>query len=437
MSRAVLSTDTPSKAPAGEIRDLHPALRQYVGRSVSLQSVLSDIISVAGTSCALLVEGESGTGKELTAKVVHEISCGEKAPFEVVNCGAIPESLLESELFGHVPGSFTGAVRIHRGVFERATDGTVFLDEIAEMSLSAQVKLLRVLQEGTFTPVGGEELRRSNARVVAATNKDLRGEVKKGNFRRDLFYRLNVYPIRLPPLRNRREDIPQLIDRFLDQYSKDMGRPRPRLNPAALKRLLVYSFPGNVRELQNIVSALLIESRVGAEITDKHVVSVFSRHRVQEGLSEEGDISDSGEDVRENLGRWVLDQLRIYHFNFALAERMLALRRKESDAPGAVPVCSRLCLTYYFQGEGLRALAEERWNLDAATIRIGGNSALMPRVKGKLSRFLCGAIQAMKSGGSSPAARLIALRKSFGKLPASYHDDLARLAREYEKGRWS
>jgi transcriptional regulator with GAF, ATPase, and Fis domain len=408
-----------------------------VGKSPSLQSVLSDIVSVAGTSCALLVEGESGTGKELTARIVHEISFGEKAPFEAVNCGAIPESLLESELFGHVPGAFTGAVRQHRGVFERATQGTVFLDEIGEMSRSAQVKLLRVLQEGTFTPVGGEELRRSNARVVAATNKDLRNEVKEGSFRRDLFYRLNVYPIRLPPLRERREDIPQLVDKFLDQYSEEMGRKRPQVSVAAMRRLMVYSFPGNVRELQNIVSALLIEARGSTEISDKNVVAVFSRHRVHEGLPAEIDEETPAERAKPDMGQWVIEQLRLYHFNFALAERMLALRRKEADDPRAVPVCSRLCLTYYFQGEGLRALLQERWNMDAASLRIGGANALIPRVKAKLSRFLRAAIDAMQGGGNTPSKRLIALKKAFSKLPGSYNDDLARLAREYEKGRWS
>lgn len=420
---------------------LHPALKRFVGKSASLQSVLSDLVNVAGSSCALLVEGESGTGKELVAKTIHEISYGDAAPFEAVNCGAIPESLLESELFGHVPGAFTGAIRGHRGVFERAAKGTVFLDEIAEMPVSAQVKLLRVLQEGTFTPVGGEDVRNSSARVVAATNKDLRAEVRRGNFRRDLFYRLNVYPIRLPPLRDRAEDIPFMIDYFLDQYSSQMGKVRPRLQPAALRRLLVYSYPGNVRELQNIVSALLIEARGAREVKDKHVVAVFSRHRIQEDLLADLDASNNesttGEATIQEMGRWILDQLRTYHFNFALTERMLVLRRREADDPGTVPVCSRLCLTYYFQGEALRALAEERWNLDAAALRVAGNRALMPKVKVKLARLLNCAILTLKKGGDSEAKRLIALRKAFSKFPSSYQDDLARFAREFERGRWS
>ncbi len=442
MSRNGLGIDSaPGRASGTAVGDLHPALRLLVGTSRSIQSVLTDLVGVASTSCALLVEGESGTGKELAARVVHEISCGEEAPFEAVNCGAIPESLLESELFGHVSGAFTGAVRNHRGVFERATDGTVFLDEIAEMSSLAQVKLLRVLQERTFIPVGGEDLRQSNARVVAATNKDLLREVEKGTFRRDLYYRLNVYPIRLPPLRERREDIPELIDHFLDKYSGEMERTRPRLHPVALRRLLVYSYPGNVRELQNILSALLIEARNAAEITDKHVISVFSRHRLQESAAIEIDRAEKGdgvaEGVRLDLGPWVLEQLRMYHFNFAMAERMLLLRKREADEPRTVPVCSRLCLTYYFQGESLRAMADERWSIDAAAIRIGGSGALTPRIKGKLSRFMNSAIVALKKGGDSPAGRLIALRKAFGKLPSHYHDDLARLAREFERGRWS
>lgn len=433
--------DAATKTPPLSTGDPHPALNWCIGDSSSLKSVLSDLACVADSTCPLLIEGESGTGKELAARIVHEISSGGKAPFEAVNCGAIPESLLESELFGHVSGAFTGAVRSHRGLFERATEGTVFLDEIAEMPQSAQVKLLRVLQEGAFTPVGSENLLHSNARVVAATNKDLRLEVKNSGFRKDLFYRLNVYPIRIPPLRERREDVPLLIDHYLDVYSKKMGRPRPRVQPAALRRLLVYSYPGNVRELQNIVSALLIEVRTSPEITDKHVISVFSRHRVMENLPTEWEPSEReerpGETVRQDLGKWVLEQLRLYHFNFAMTERMLTLRRREAEDPRAVPVCSRLCLTYYFQGEGLRALAQERWNLDAATVRVGGNSAFVPKVRSKLSRFLSTAINAMERGGNTPAKRLISLRKTFGKLPANYHDDLVRFAREFERGRWS
>jgi transcriptional regulator with GAF, ATPase, and Fis domain len=398
-----------------------------------MRSVLSDLERVAEANCAVLLEGESGTGKELVARVIHDMSAGD-APFEAVNCGAIPETLLESELFGHVAGSFTGATRDHRGVFERAGHGTVFLDEIAEMSPSAQVKLLRVLQESNFKPVGGEKNRQSHARVVAATNRDLQREVKQDRFRLDLYYRLSVFPIRLPNLHERREDIPLLVEHFLDVHARELGTARPIMHPAALKRLMVYSFPGNVRELQNLVSALLIESRGTAEILDRHVVSVFSRHRLDHALLEEEIESDAGPSIE--VGRWVLEQLRQYGFNIALAERMLSTRRREAADGRRVPVCSRSGLTYYLQGEGFRALAHERWNVEAAAVTLAHEPAHRRRVRNKLIRFLETARGALERG-KTPSQRLIHLKKSFAKLPQEYQDDLYRVAEEYERGRWA
>ncbi len=407
-----------------------------------MMAVLDDLESVSTTRAPVLLEGESGTGKELVARLIHEHGSDGRAPFEAVNCGAIPETLLESELFGHVPGAFTGASRAHAGVFERAREGTVFLDEIAEMTLSAQVKLLRVLQEGTFTPVGGEGTRRSGARVVAATNRDLRGEVRQSRFREDLYYRLNVFPIRLPPLREHREDIPPLIDHFLDRHAQEWKRPRPVVRADALRRLMVYSFPGNVRELQNIVSALLIEARGGEEIRDRHVVAVFSRHRLAEPMLGSGaptPESPAGdpEAPAAEVGGWVLAQLRRYHFNIALAERMLTIRQREVNDPRQIPVCSRSGLTYYFQGEGFRTLAQERWNVEAAAVKVAGERALEPRVRAKLERFLAAATGAMRGGGRTPGQRFLALRKAFAKMPQAYQEDLLRLAEAFERGRWN
>jgi transcriptional regulator with GAF, ATPase, and Fis domain len=424
-----------------ERHDSHPALRRCVGHSDAIRTVLADVANVAATPCPVLIEGESGTGKELIAAIIHEISQGNSAPFVVTNCGAVPETLLESELYGHVAGAFTGAVRSHRGVFERAADGTVFLDEIGEMPQAAQVRLLRVLQEGTFIPVGGEERRRSRARVLAATHRDLRKGVRQGSFRKDLFYRLNVYPIRIPPLRSRREDIPPLIESFLESCAAELGLPCPRLHPAALRRLMVYSYPGNVRELQNVVRALLIEAQGAQRILDRHVAAVFFRHRLQESdLAKEAgpaEGSDADRQTRPATGPWVLEQLRRYGFNVALAERLLCARKRNALDSQAIPVCSRSGLTYYLQGEALRALAEERWDLDAAAMRVAEDAVLESRVRSKLERLIGQARKAVAQGGAAPGRRLLMLRKAFVKLPQTYHEDLVRLFREIEKGRWS
>jgi transcriptional regulator with GAF, ATPase, and Fis domain len=413
----------------------HPALSQCVGRSRAIRAVLADVVRVADTRFPVLLEGPSGSGKELIASIIHRLSCEGQVPFEAVNCGAIPEPLLESELFGHVAGAFTGAVRAHRGLFERAGEGTVFLDEIAEMSPAAQVRLLRVLQEHTFVPVGGEERRRTRARVIAATNRHLETDVKRGRFREDLYYRLNVFPIRLPPLRERHEDVPLLIAHFLGKYASEHGRVQPRLHPSALRRLMVYSYPGNVRELQNIVSALLIEARGAAEIRDRHVVAVFSRHGLHEPLAPETPGGAEGDGKSgHSVGAWVLDQLRLYHFNLALAERMLASRRRDAGNPRTVPVCSRSALTYYLQGECLRALAVDRGNVDAALLRLAGEPALVPRVRGKAARIMRSAHQAIDGGGSTPTQRMIALRKAFAKVPPEYQPDLLHFCGESARG---
>ena len=427
----------------------HPATARCVGESPAIRSVLADLASVADTPCPVLLEGESGTGKELIARIINEIGFGGRGQFEAVNCGAIPEHLLESELFGHVVGAFTGATYPHAGVFERAKDRTVFLDEIGEMPLQAQVKILRVLQEGTFMPVGGEALRNTRARVIAASNRDLKAAVRSGRFREDLFYRLNVYPIRIPPLRDRRDDIPLLIDYFLERYAAEMGCPRPRVEPTALRRLLLYAYPGNVRELQNIVRVLLIEARGTGEIVDDNVVAVFSRHRLtneppegspgeseEDGNGEPGASDDGDRRMPDDIGPWVLRELRAFHFNVALAEKMLVARKLSGRDRQAVPVFSRSGLTYYLQGEVFRVLAEERWNLASAADRLAGDPVLVPRVRRRLDRIHASALAALRRGGKSAAKRAQSLRRAFAKMPASYRGDLDLVAREFEGGRW-
>lgn len=229
------------------------ARARMIGASPLLQEVAGVVRRVARTDSTVLVEGESGTGKELVAALLHAQSHRREGPFIAVNCGGFSETLLESELFGHVRGAFTGAVADKRGLMELADGGTFFLDEIGETSLSTQVRLLRALETRTFLPVGGETPRRADVRLVAATSRNLAEMTAAGTFRRDLYYRLNVIPVRLPPLRERREDIPLLAGYFLSLYAERFRKPVTRFDAAAMDAMLRYEWPGNVRELQNAV----------------------------------------------------------------------------------------------------------------------------------------------------------------------------------------
>lgn len=237
---------------------------QMIGKSEALQQVFSLVQKVAGTSANILIQGESGTGKELVARSIHFNSKRADAPFLAVNCGALPESLLESELFGHTRGSFTGAVADKKGLFRSANGGTLFLDEVSEMPLALQVKLLRALQEHEVTPVGSAEAIKFDARIIAATNKRLDTEVAEGRFREDLFYRLNVVEIDVPPLRERRDDIPLLAKHFLAKNARSHNSSEKFLSDDAMASIIRYSWPGNVRELENVIERAVILS--GPEI---------------------------------------------------------------------------------------------------------------------------------------------------------------------------
>lgn len=226
--------------------------------SPEMQRIMTLIQQVAQNDATVLVEGESGTGKELMARYIHHSGRRANGPFVAINCGALPENLLESELFGHVKGAFTGAIKDKKGLFEVADGGTLFLDEIGETSPSFQVKLLRVLQDGTFRRVGGTTEHRVNVRIIAASNKDLASLVQKGHFRRDLYYRLKVIPIYLPPLRKRVADIKPLAENFVFHYANHMGRRQISLSAEAIDRLQAHTWPGNVRELENAIERALI-----------------------------------------------------------------------------------------------------------------------------------------------------------------------------------
>ncbi|HOZ45509.1 MAG TPA: sigma-54 dependent transcriptional regulator [Candidatus Hydrogenedentes bacterium] len=229
-----------------------------LGESEAMREVLRAVSKAASTPATVLISGESGTGKELAARAIHYASARSSAPFVPVNCGGIPDGLLESELFGHVKGAFTGATEARAGFFHAADGGTIFLDEVSETSMSMQVKLLRVLQDKEVCMVGSNRARKVDVRILAATNKDLVGLVEKGTFRKDLFYRLNVITISLPPLRNRGDDIPLLAAHFAHRFAAEMARPQPRFSERAMAVLRSFDWPGNVRELENVIQRLVL-----------------------------------------------------------------------------------------------------------------------------------------------------------------------------------
>ena len=243
---------------------------QMIGESAPMLEVKDMIEKVAPTNARVLITGENGTGKELVARQLHELSPRNKGPFIEVNCAAIPAELIESQLFGHEKGSFTSAIKQKKGDFELADSGTLFLDEIGDMSLSAQAKVLRALQENKIVRVGGEKEIPVNVRILAATNKNLKSEIEKGNFREDLYHRLSVIVINVPPLRERKDDIPLLVGNFLEIIAQDMGKPVPTFEPEALEALKQYQWTGNIRELRNIVERLVI--LCGNDITKDDVV---------------------------------------------------------------------------------------------------------------------------------------------------------------------
>lgn len=277
-----------------------------IGKSKPMQSLYSLLDKIKGADSTVLVQGENGTGKELIAKSIHYNSLRKDKAFVIQNCSAFNDNLLESELFGHVKGSFTGALKDKKGLFEMADKGTFFLDEIGDTSPTMQVKLLRVLQEGTFLPVGATETKKVDVRIIAATNKPLKEMVEAGTFREDLYYRLNVINIRVPPLRERKEDIPFLTDFFLQKIMEQQGGPRRQLTKRALEKLFDYAWPGNVRELQNEIERLVVlsgeETKLAAELLSPKVLESGDKGKVQ-GSRLQGKLKDALEDLEKEMIR--------------------------------------------------------------------------------------------------------------------------------------
>jgi len=288
------------------------AFSNIIGSSRKMQDVFGLVDRVARTASTVLIHGESGTGKELIARAIHFASSRAKAKFLSINCGALPENLLESELFGHVKGAFTGAVREKKGLFQEADGGTLFLDEIGEMTPTMQVKLLRALQEKTVRRVGGNVEEPIDVRIIAATNQQLEERIASGDFREDLYYRINVIPIHLPPLRQRREDIPLLVEHFLSQFSEQLGDERKRISVDAMKALESYTWPGNVRELENVIERSVALSTEDT-ITTRDLPPQLTEGRTGESeviaLPEKGlDLEAYLEEIRADLMAQALDR---------------------------------------------------------------------------------------------------------------------------------
>jgi transcriptional regulator with PAS, ATPase and Fis domain len=304
----------------------HPSL---IGEHSLIQKITQLVNKVAVTEATVLIMGESGTGKELVARAIHSASQRGERPFIPVNCGAIPAELLESEMFGHERGAFTGAIGQRAGMFQLANGGTIFLDEVGEMSPTLQVKLLRVLQDREIRPVGADRTFKVDVRVIAASNKDLASEVEAGRFREDLFYRLQVIPIVMPPLRERRSDVPLLVRFFLDKHNRKRGGRPADLSEAAMVHLWEYDWPGNVRELENLLERLVIlseDGRIDVDHLPPSIRSFISEKKIpRPALGEEG--LDLNTAVEEFENRLIEEALRRTKGNKQAAARLLGLKR--------------------------------------------------------------------------------------------------------------
>jgi len=286
-----------------------------VGTSPSMRHIYKLILQVAKTKTNVLITGESGTGKELIAKAVHQESDRSDQPFVVINCGGIPETLMESELFGHKKGSFTGATSDKKGLFEEAHKGTIFLDEIGELSLPIQVKLLRAVQEKVFKAVGGTEDISVDMRILSATNKNLEKEVIAGNFREDLFYRLNVIEIKVPPLRERKADLRPLAQYFLEEYSKEMGKEITKFSSYAIDMLNKYDFPGNIRELENLLERSVALSTTNIILPDSLALSIHKRRWIEGFKDRRFDLDDVSRGVSLDI---ILEEIERAYLKKAL-----------------------------------------------------------------------------------------------------------------------
>lgn len=297
-----------------------------IGKTDKIQDLFKLVKDVAATNTTVLIRGESGTGKELIANAIHYNSPRVKRPFVKVNCGVLAESLLESELFGHVRGAFTGAIKDKIGRFELANGGTLFLDEIGDISLNMQLKLLRVLQEGEFERVGGTETLKVDVRIIAATNKDLEKAMEEGKFRQDLYYRLNVIPIEVPPLRERKEDIKYLVYYFMEKFNKIYGKNITEIDPKAMALMENYQYPGNIRELENLIERIIVLDKKGSIKTSD--LPAYIRAAETEEINEDFDLEKGLNYLVENYERkLIVNALERNEFNKFQTAKQLQMNR--------------------------------------------------------------------------------------------------------------
>jgi two-component system nitrogen regulation response regulator NtrX len=303
-----------------------PQQYDLTGTSPAIQELKESIAIISPTNAWVLIMGENGTGKELVARSLHRLSRRATKPFVEVNCAAIPEDLIESELFGHEKGSFTGATQMKRGKFDLAHEGTIFLDEVADMSLKAQAKILRILQEKKFERVGGNKMIHVDVRVLAATNKDLEHEMEEGRFRQDLYYRLNVIPLLVPPLRERKEDIPLLVERFLKDFAAKEGEPEKTISEDALDLLMLHDWPGNVRELKNIIERLVIMAP--SQVIGANDIPSFPRSETGRGSARFTEMVDSFKAAKMDFEKqFILKKLKEFEGNISKTAEAIGLER--------------------------------------------------------------------------------------------------------------
>ena len=316
----------------GEISNLKKSLGEkksaVIGDNTGLKQVMTQVRRVAETNATVLIHGESGTGKELIARAVHDNSLRSQGPFVAINCGAIPLTLMESELFGHERGAFTDAKEAKAGTFERADGGTLFLDEVGELPLDAQVKLLRVLEERRITRIGGKKAIPVDVRIVAATNRNLDDEVKNGHFRLDLLYRLNVFTLILPPLRERKEDIPLLTNFFIRKYNRTLSLDVQSVSPEAISLLTSYDWPGNVRDLENAIQSSMILC-TGGVIRPEHLPDRIKGYELAEAQTVSGNSGNSIREINAQMEKeLIIEALKKHNFNRTLTAEALNISRK-------------------------------------------------------------------------------------------------------------
>ncbi len=417
----VAKIETVTAGTAEDLRTHFPELGRIVGESPAVLALYQDLVGVAKASCTVLLEGETGTGKQLAAEVLHALSPRSTGPFIEVDCSAFPETLIDSELFGHKKGAFTGATHDRRGVFELAHGGTLFLDELGNLPNQTQGRLLRVLQERRFRPLGGERTVDVDVRVIAATNRDLRDEVRKGMFREDLYYRVYVYPIRLAPLRERNEDIPLLARHFLGRVADENGIPVPELSGALLDRLKNQLLPGNVRELNHLMERVLLRRKGKAVLGPEDLDDIGLTRR--EELPAEQTSAQAGIE----RGAWVLKNLRTFRFNVKATAQALVRQARENPEE-APPLTDRSSLSYYLQGECFRFYLDQDGDIDRAGRELAGaDEDMVPVATSKLRSSLNAALSSTEGSTSLEDTRE-ALRDRMSKLPVDYSATLDRLA---------